>query len=287
MRFFLSVCVFLFIAGTVFSASVSRKLHLNKGTYTAVDSITFPVYAFNETAVFNAENAFIPLAADDSLLLWVYNHDSLTHSFGVKNILAPISIPAGDSIQLGLHFPVGGSFIYYDVENYPVFTYLGAAGVIGVSPVGSNPSGQFVWNLKEHQAQWNIDLYAGQTVVWADYAPTYFTVNGKSKPHIDSDPNARITGNVGDTLLIFIGNTGQGAHSLHFHGYHASILQSSENPLHVGREKDTFMIRSMQTMTLQLVPDKPGLYPVHDHNLTAVTGGGYYPNGIFLIMEVF
>ena len=37
----------------------------------------------------------------------------------------------------------------------------------------------------------------------------------------------------------------------------------------------------METLILQIVPDKEGEYPIHDHNLVAVTGNNIYPNGIF------
>ena len=81
-------------------------------------------------------------------------------------------------------------------------------------------------------------------------------------------------------------NTGQSIHSMHFHGYHATILYSSKNQTHVGRSKDTFPIHSMQTLVLQIVPDKPGTYPVHDHNLVAVTGNNVYPNGMFTTLLI-
>jgi hypothetical protein len=42
----------------------------------------------------------------------------------------------------------------------------------------------------------------------------------------------------------------------------------------------------MQALLLEMVPDKPGRYAVHDHNLVAVSGGGIHPNGMFLIMEI-
>ena len=69
-------------------------------------------------------------------------------------------------------------------------------------------------------------------------------------------------------------------------GYHLEIISSSENESHEGRSKDTFPIKSSQSMILELIPDKTGEYPVHDHNLVAVSGGGIYPNGMFLTMLI-
>ena len=54
----------------------------------------------------------------------------------------------------------------------------------------------------------------------------------------------------------------------------------------IGWEKDTFPIKSMETIVLELVPDKPGHYSVHDHNLTAVTGGGFHPKGMLVLMAI-
>ena len=119
------------------------------------------------------------------------------------------------------------------------------------------------------------------TVDWTTYSPNHFTINGNSNPQINNDPLARIVGNVGDTLILNLANTGQSIHSMHFHGYHATVLFSSKSVLDVNREKDTFPIYPGETLVLRIVPDKEGEYPVHDHNLVAITANNYYPNGMF------
>ncbi len=75
-------------------------------------------------------------------------------------------------------------------------------------------------------------------------------------------------------------------HSLHFHGYHLKIVFSSKTPSNVGRLKDTFPVHSMESIILELIPDQVGEYPVHDHNLVAVSGGNIYPNGMFLTLLI-
>ena len=42
----------------------------------------------------------------------------------------------------------------------------------------------------------------------------------------------------------------------------------------------------MEVLKLELIPDKPGVYPVHDHNLIGVTGGMFYPNGMFTTLRI-
>jgi FtsP/CotA-like multicopper oxidase with cupredoxin domain len=68
-------------------------------------------------------------------------------------------------------------------------------------------------------------------------------------------------------------------HVLHFHGFHAEILHASD-PTRIGWVKDTFPLDVSSTLTLKLVVDLEGTYPVHDHNLIAVTNTGFYPGGM-------
>lgn len=139
----------------------------------------------------------------------------------------------------------------------------------------------FYWNVKEHQTGYNSTVFSGGSPDWSNYYPEYFTINGRSNPSINLDASARIVGNVGDTLMIYIANTGQSIHSIHFHGYHVKVVNSSKEPTHAGRSKDSLPVFPSETMVLQLIPDKPGEYPVHDHNLIGTTGGNLYPQGMF------
>ena len=50
--------------------------------------------------------------------------------------------------------------------------------------------------------------------------------------------------------------------------------------------KDSFPVYPMETLVLRIIPDKEGEYPVHDHNLVAVTSGNIYPNGMFSTMLI-
>ncbi len=194
-----------------------------------------------------------------------------------------VSIPAGDSALVGYKFNDPGCYIYHDPLSAPKNQYLGLSGMITVKDHNYD---SFYWNIKEHESDWNPILTNNGSVTWTDYYPNYFTINGNSNPDINNDPSARIIGNVGDTLILYMANTGQSIHSLHFHGFHAVILFSSKSSLDVGREKDTFPIYPQETMVLRIVPDKVGEYPVHDHNLVAITGNNYYPNGMFISMLI-
>ena len=263
---------------SVFASTVERNLYIISDSIQTVDSISIPYLSFNETDVYTKDSPIINLNSGDTLKLWVYNLDSITHSFVIKDLSDNYTIPAGDSIYIEQFFMDEGLYIYHDATDYPKNTYLGLAGMIVVNDLDVQ---KFYWNIKEHNAQWNFDLVNSLDVDWANYNPKYFTINGNSNPHINSDSLSRITGVVGETLYLNIANTGLSIHSMHFHGYHAEIMYSSAHANHVGRIKDTFPIYPMETLVLKIEPHQAGEYPIHDHNLVAITGNNIYPNGMF------
>ena len=267
------------------AATVNQTLYINKGTFVTVSSTaSFPYFAFNASPSFNARNAVINVTTSDLLIVKVINNDTAVHGFDVKGYTGVNAvINPGDSIIDTLSFGSERIFIYYDPYQYPKYRYMGAAGMICVS--NSTTDKKFWWNVKEHQVAYNNQLEAGNPVSWTSYDPNYFTINGLSHPDLQNDTTARITGSVGDTIHIFLANTGQSSHSIHFHGFHCRIISSTVSN-QTGWIKDTFPLRSMEAMVLELVPDKVGEYSVHDHNLVAVSGGGTHPNGMFIIMQI-
>jgi len=260
------------------AGAVNQSLYIVSDSMTTVDSTQIPYITFNETSVFAQNNPVINLNIADTLNLWVHNTDTAVHEFRIKGITSAISILANDSAFVQQVFLLEGTYIYHDPLVYPKYTYLGLAGMIVVK---NHNHSCFYWNMKEHNSNWNNQLFSGGSVNWNSYDPKYFTVNGFSHPNFSQDTLARMIGQVGDTLYLHLTNTGQSIHAIHFHGYHAVIKYSSKNPGYIGREKDTFPVYPMETLTLQIVPEKPGEYPVHDHNLVAVTGNNIYPNGMF------
>lgn len=282
---------FLFLVGIwmLFSggvqATTSIKLSLNRGDYLAVDSTSYPYYAFNSDANFNPQNEVVNVMLGDTVLFTVVNTDTVAHGFAIAGYQGSSSIVNPlDSIVDTVVFNMPGLFIYHDDLAYPKYTYLGAAGMVLVET--PNTFKKFYWNFKEQQDTFSFDLANGLSVNWAAYEPNYFTVNSRGKPDIPDDSSAVVISNVGDTVRIMMANTGRSVHSIHFHGFHCRILYSSQGSYMTDWSKDTFPLKSMETMILEMVPDKPGYYPVHDHNLISVTGGGIYPNGIFMMMHI-
>lgn len=279
----------IFLIGFLLSTGVSQAATVNASLYILSDSISFdngvslPYATFNSTNSFGSENARIVVNLGDQLDLWVVNFDTITHQFAIKGETSVSTILPGDSVQVLYTCSTPGVFIYHDPTNWPDYA---SAGLSGMLVVLDHTHQNFFWNVKEHQEGWNDIILSGGVVGWNMYYPEYFTINGKSNPHINNDPFARITGNVGDTIRINIANTGRSIHSMHFHGYHVEVIASSYNPSHVGRIKDSLPIYPSQTVILQLIPDKEGEYPVHDHNLIGTTGGNLYPMGMFTTMLI-
>jgi FtsP/CotA-like multicopper oxidase with cupredoxin domain len=284
----LNFCALLITIGTCTFESLattqSQTVFINSGNYVAIDGTIFPRYAYNSTASFNGENSRVRINNTDTLQLMVINNDSVLHGFDIKNISGvQTTINPTDTAIITVHFPNEGVYIYYDHLNAPAYAYLGLSSMI----IADNFAGpEFHWNIKDHQKSYNDSLFAGASVDWTTYYPDYFVINGRSNPEINTDAAARITGSVGQTIRLYIANTGLAIHSMHFHGYHLEIIHSSDRPATVGRSKDTFPIQAMEVLILELIPDKPGEYPVHDHNLVATTGGGIYPSGMFTTMLI-
>jgi FtsP/CotA-like multicopper oxidase with cupredoxin domain len=261
---------------------VSASLYINRGSFTTVSGSTFPALAYNSTISFNALNTVIRLLPGDTLQLKIVNRDSVMHGFSVLGLGYAASLNPYDSAIRSICIKTEGVWIYYDQLDYPSKRYLGLGGMICVS---KKLHPEYFWNIKEHETGFNHALTAGGNVSWTNYKPDYFTINGKSFPDLQNDSSARVKAQTGDSVYIYLVNTGQSTHSIHFHGFHTTAVYASDK-VQQGRTKDTWRVRSMDALVLLLVPDKKGQYSVHDHNLAAVSGGGIHPNGMFLIMEI-
>lgn len=268
------------------ASDLNQRVYINRGEMLTVDSLFIPALSYNSTSTFNKQNVFIELLVGDTLHLTLVNTDTVAHQFQIKNHNSNVVIVlAQDSAQASFIFSTENAYVFYDPSENERYRYLGLGSAILVKKQASTTN-RFYWNIKDHDVDFHQALAVGEAVDWQAYYPTYFTINGNSNPYINQDPVARVTGAIGDTLRVYMVNTGVAIHSLHFHGYHATIVQSSKNPTHVGREKDTFPVHGMELVVIELVPDKVGEYPVHDHNLVAVSGGNIYPNGMFLTMLI-
>lgn len=273
----------------LFSWSTAKAVTVDTSLYILSDSISFnngaqlPYTTFNHSNVFSQTNARLMVNQGDQLELWVVNNDTVAHSFEIKGETSSVSIAVGDSVQVLYNCANAGVFIMHDPTNFPD---VASTGLSTMLIVRNNQYAGFFWNIKEHQEGYNDIVFNGGSPDWTTYYPSFFTINGNSNPNINLDPDARVVGNVGDTLWVYMANTGQSVHSMHLHGYHATIVYSSKDPSQVGWSKDSMPIFPSETMIWEIVPDKPGEYPVHDHNLIGTTGGFQYGQGMFTTLLI-
>ncbi len=135
--------------------------------------------------------------------------------------------------------------------------------------------------------RWNATMGSATSMVPAEgYEPNFFMVNGQSYPDIASDPSALIVGNVGERILIRLGNLGRMRQSLHFHGYHPEVVARNNVIETIFGEKDTVPVPPRTTTDVILTPNQVGDYPLHPHSLTAVTANGFYPMGQLTLISI-
>ena len=264
--------------------AVTQTLYINRGNFVTIKKTTFPALAVNTTPVYEAHNAMILAIPGQALDLTIVNNDSVLHGFSVTGFPSQsVTIKPGANALVHLTIDKEGIYLYYDSAQYPSFLYLGASGMIVAS---RSTQRSFFWNIKEHQASLNESLADGGKFSKGSYDPDFFTINGLSYPDIQNDTTAKVWGSVGDTVRIYLANTGQSMHAIHFHGFHTKCLFSTSPNIQAGWVKDSWAIKSMQAVVLELVIDKIGRYSVHDHNLVAISAAKTHPNGMFMIMEM-
>lgn len=280
------LAVILFVSFQSWSAALSIRLSIETGLLTFNDGQSVPFRIFTQnSASFGKNSDLLIWNTGDVITLKVVNNDVVTHSFSIDGIINYGNILPTDSLEQTFTLTQEGVFRYFDPLNNPYNEYTGLSGIVHVK-APSDVTPYFYWDLREHRVDWHTEILSGNSPDPNLYDPEYFTINGNSEPDIDLDPVARITGMVGQELRVVIVNNGMSIHSMHFHGYHAILLDNSKDASHEGREKDTFPIYPKEHVVLSFTPDKPGEYPVHDHNLVAVTGGGIYHAGMLTTLMI-
>lgn len=215
----------------------------------------------------------------DTVLLSIENTLSTVARYEIQN--QQLDIAPSEIITVEVTSSAPMVHVLHSQDMSAEGRYVSAFATVAFVPTGQQTR---TWILREYQS----DLHTPTSISApeaSDFEPDFFTINGKTKQQLISDSSSIVSGKVGDTLHIVVANAGLAMHSMHFHGYHVTSIAVS-NAETLGWSKDTWPLRSGEWALLQLVPDKPGKYPVHDHNLVAVSGGGQYPNGMFTIMEI-
>lgn len=265
-----------------YSATIADTLYLNFDTTSVVG---YSVYraAFNDTSEFNPRNSIIELEDGDILELTIYNSDSIEHSVEIAQTQFLGSIAAGTFATYSIPFNNFGTYALTCSD------FKGnALGAMTTIRVGLTNEQSFYWNLYDMNDALSSEIInATINEIPLTFRPNIYTINSLVYPQTTSDTLGRVTGNVNDTIYISIVNSGNMVHTLHFHGYHATIVQATKRQEVLNWEKDSFPVLQNESMTVRLIPDKEGMYPVHDHNLISVlNGGSTYPGGMITQLNI-
>ena len=165
-----------------------------------------------------------------------------------------------------------------------------------------------VWVFNQIDPRWHRRAQQRQTFsgsdLRGDFAPSYFTLNGKSGFYSAMDPETAPHGAVGEPVLIRTVMAGIACQGPHIHGNHVFELSGrlATEPVSMPdclRERDTWMLDELRIADMllpyHLPPDihpwpprdlatferqLPLYYPMHCHNQPSNTaGGGSYPQG--------
>ncbi|MFZ9027959.1 MAG: multicopper oxidase domain-containing protein [Crocinitomicaceae bacterium] len=276
--FLIAMCI---LSLTAHSAVIEDTLYLNRDTVMMGNHLVNRC-VLNHTSTFDKRNAHLDVEVGDLLELTIYNTDTVDHQFEVANLNTLGSIVAGGSATYSVFC---GDFGTFGIKaSDPIGDLLGAFAVLRV---GLQNEQAFIWNLWEINDQFSHDVGDGLvTALPSTYRPNTNIINGMVYPTTTTDPLTVVTGNVGDTLYISVVNSGNFTHTLHSHGYHVKIVQATLRDDRVNWVKDSNPILKNETLTFQLIPDKPGMYPVHDHNLVSVLTQNTYPGGMITMLNI-
>ncbi|RYM33922.1 hypothetical protein ERX46_08125 [Brumimicrobium glaciale] len=228
------------------------------------------------------DNAVLDLTGGNTNTFLLINTDTISYDFYLNtNSSLTWTIGAEDTITVNI--PVLSSGTHAILSSTTEGELLGTACILRVDLQGDY---LYSWDFWEMNTGLSQDIAAANaTSIPANYRPDVFSINANPLAPMDTS-NAIIYGNVGDTIIISVLNSGNMTHNIHFHGYHITIIGASMQTNRIGWSKDSFPIYEGETMTLRLVPDQPGTYPVHNHNLVAIIFNNNYPSGMMTMLKI-
>jgi len=211
------------------------------------------------------------------------NLDSAAHSLMIDvEDWGPVTVLAGDTVAVA-----PGEL---GEATHRVWSASQRGKTLGLATLwrsGYDDHVHFEWNLNEWDPAATWTAASGEIVSEDDpYVPRQFTINDRNYPNTLLDSSSYVQTSVGVPVYISIVNQGRMDQVLHFHGYHVKVLQSSAHENRVGWTKDTVPVKQGECVVVELNPNQPGEYPVHAHNLVAVTNAGFYPGGMITYLNV-
>ena len=266
-----------------FGTFAQDTLWLARGEWTQIpDSVQ--ALRFNANDEWSGVNATLTRPVEAASSLVVVNLDSIAHTWKLEaEGELDWDLAALDTIVLEMPELPAGAYRFGLIDE--IGRVMGASGQLQIGLEADYA--HFHWNLGDWSVARMVAADLGLPIAWNEpYVPEQFTINERTYPAVADDPEALVAVSLGDTCLISIANHGFMDHVFHFHGFHVTMISSSHHPERVGWSKDTVPIRMGEVLTVQLVANQVGMYPVHNHNLIAVTNAGFYPGGMITQIHV-
>lgn len=228
------------------------------------------------------DNAVLSLQTGQVDSIKLINTDTIAYDLYLNTNTSNVwTVGAEDTVTVV--FPILSTGTHALLAQNTVGKMLGMSCIL---KVGISADHIYSWDLWDMNADLSDDIAEENTsTLPGTYRPNVFAINGSPMARMDTS-NAIVYGAVGDTIRISVVNTGNMTHNLHFHGFHVVLEQCSLQTNREGWSKDSFPVYEGETMTLLLVPDKPGEYPVHNHNLVTTVFNNNYPKGMMSMMKI-
>ncbi|MCF7798130.1 MAG: S8 family serine peptidase [Lentisphaeria bacterium] len=251
---------------------------------TAVNGTEFPAQIFLTPEDTTGRQSSILTTTAGFLNLIIYNTTVEPRTWTLMNTEMPVvEIPALDSVSVIYPLPPPGVYLYGDTSRFQ--QARGLAGMLVRKSSINDTTRVFDWVLTEWDTVWLSSMHAGIEPEFPSYNPQFFTINGLSAPEIFTAPETQFQGQLGEMVRIQMANPGLLPHTLHFHGFHVNVVARNGLPI-TANWKDSVPVPAGETITMTLMLDKTGTYPVYDANLLSVTGAGVWLDGMLLQIVV-
>lgn len=208
-----------------------------------------------------------------------------------------------------------GTYRYESGTHPETQVQMGLYGVLIVRPMGYDPADPGTWTAYgpgtgsgydveqvlvtgEVDSRLRAQVAAGSPASMLEYAPDWWTLNGRAFPHTlqpddaSSQPlGARITARVGQRVLLRCVNAGSQEHTLHLGGLTARVIAEDAWPLtttavDASYEKHTLALEPGRVVDAIVTPTTPGEFYLVDRDLYHAVNEGQFPGGIMTVLEV-
>lgn len=208
-----------------------------------------------------------------------------------------------------------GTFRYESGSSPARQVQMGLAGVLIVRPAGfrrNNPATftvygpgtgsaydrEYVLALGEIDTRLHARAGAGQATNPLDFAPDWWTINGRAFPDTLAPDNrssqpmgARVSAAAGQRVLLRCVNLGFQDHSLHFGGMPVRVVGVDARPLRTPaldatHGRLTLTLAAGQACDVIAVPPGPGQYVFYDRDLLHSTSESRFPGGMMTRADI-